>query len=109
MKNDENPSLEKLLCLCESLSSDYADRNYGDAEKWLRHIAIAHEEYQEQQDELKEAANKDAKIAELQAKLNSFACQVLDFNECEQESGIVHTAFTTCLETALTITGRTDS
>jgi len=52
---------------------------------------------------------RNDKIKVLVTKLSSFACGVLDFNECEQESEDMDEAFSICLASALAITGRGES
>jgi hypothetical protein len=52
LESNTNPLLKKLLRCCDGLSSDYANKNYGDAEKWLRHIDTAYQEYQDQAGDL---------------------------------------------------------
>lgn len=47
MNKELKEKFDKLLYCCECLHIDYSARNYGDAERWLRHIDKAYEEYQD--------------------------------------------------------------
>ena len=58
MSDKIKEKLEKLLYCCDGLAVDYSNRNYGDAEKWTRHIAEAYSNYQETVDEAEEAKTK---------------------------------------------------
>jgi len=56
MTGDEKikKKLNALLYCCECLHIDYCKRNYGDAERWVRHISNAYSDYQETIEESEE-------------------------------------------------------
>lgn len=49
-------ALDRVLYCCDGLNKDYNKSNFGDANDWLRRIAMAYSNYQEAVDE-KEAPN----------------------------------------------------
>lgn len=44
--------LEQLIYCCDGRRCELSDRNYGSADKWIRHIDKAYEDFQEVFDEL---------------------------------------------------------
>ena len=46
--------LKKLLYCCDGLHDDYINRNFGDANRWVRHIADAYGKYDDALDEKEE-------------------------------------------------------
>lgn len=37
--------IKNILIMVQNMSQDYIDRNYGDSEKWIRHISNAIQEF----------------------------------------------------------------
>lgn len=37
--NEQIDQVSEILRLCECMAGDFEERNYGDAERWIRHIA----------------------------------------------------------------------
>ena len=46
-----NKKLKRLLYVCDGMSSEYCDGNYGNAKEWLRHIDEAYQDWQEAVDD----------------------------------------------------------
>jgi hypothetical protein len=50
-RETQEQALKELLYCCDGLSTEYAERNYGDAEIWARHIHESYVKYQELQEQ----------------------------------------------------------
>ena len=46
-KEERENLLNTLLYCCECMSTDYSERNIGQAESWVRHISKAWSDYNE--------------------------------------------------------------
>ena len=50
-RETQEQALKELLYCCDGLSTEYAERNYGNAEIWARHIHESYVKYQELQEQ----------------------------------------------------------